>query len=65
MHLRVLRELAEVIARSLSIIFERSQRTEEVPEDWKRANVTPVFKQGKKEDQGNYKPVNLTCVLER
>ncbi|KFV88189.1 hypothetical protein N308_04118, partial [Struthio camelus australis] len=60
MHPRVLRELAEVIARPLSIILERSWRTREVPEDWKKANVTPVFKKGKKEEPGNYRPVSLT-----
>ncbi|PKU36604.1 rna-directed dna polymerase from mobile element jockey- hypothetical protein [Limosa lapponica baueri] len=62
MHPRVLRELAEVIAGSLSIIFERSWRTCEVPEHWRKANVTPVFKKCKKEDPGNYKPVSLTSI---
>ena len=52
MHPRVLwGELEDVIAEPLSIIFERSWRTGEVPEDWRKANVTPVFKKGKKEDQ--------------
>ncbi|PKU43815.1 rna-directed dna polymerase from mobile element jockey- hypothetical protein [Limosa lapponica baueri] len=59
---QVLRELADVIVRLLPTIFEKSWRTGEAPEDWRRANVTPVFKKGKKEDPGNYRPVNLTSI---
>ncbi|KGL73116.1 Putative 115 kDa protein in type-1 retrotransposable element R1DM, partial [Tinamus guttatus] len=62
MHPRVLRELAVVIAQLLSIIFERSWRAGEVPEDWKKTNVTPVFKKDKREDPGNYSPVSLTSI---
>jgi len=62
MHPQVLRELADVIAEPLSIIFERSWRTGEVPEDWKKANLTPVFKKGKEDDPGNYRPVSLTSI---
>jgi len=31
----------------------------EVPEDWRTANVTPVFRQGKKKDPGNYTKPHL------
>ncbi|XP_064919062.1 uncharacterized protein LOC135579494 isoform X2 [Columba livia] len=62
MHPRVLREPAEVTAGPLSVIFAKSWETGEVPEDWRKANVTAVFKKGKKEDPGNYRPVSLTSV---
>jgi len=58
----VLRELTDVIAEPLSIVSERSWRTGEVPEDWRKTNVTPIFKKGKKEDTGNYRPVSLTSI---
>ncbi|PKU43583.1 rna-directed dna polymerase from mobile element jockey- hypothetical protein [Limosa lapponica baueri] len=40
----------------------KSWRTGEVPEDWRKANVIPVFKKGKKKDPGNYRPVSLTSI---
>jgi len=58
----VRRELADVTAEPLSIISERSWRTGEVPEDWRKANVTPIFKKGKKDDPWNYKLVSLTSI---
>jgi len=62
MHPQVLRELADVIAEPLSIIFERFWRRGEVPKDWEKAIVTPVCKKGKKEDPGNYRLVSLTSI---
>ena len=34
----------------------------EVPEDWRVASVTSVFKKGKKKDLGNYGTVSLTSI---
>jgi len=33
-----------------------------VPKDGRKASVTSVFKKGKKEDPGNYRPVSLTSI---
>ena len=59
-HPRVLRELAEELAKPLSIIYQQSYLTGEVPEDWRIASVTPIYKKGQKEDPANHRPVSLT-----
>jgi len=63
MHPRVLRELADELAKPLSIIFQQSCLTGEVPDDWRIASVTPISKKSQKEDPGNCRLVSLTSVL--
>ena len=46
-HPRVLRELAEELAKPLSIIYRQSWLSGEVSVDWRLANVTPVYKKGR------------------
>ena len=59
---RILRECSEELAPILTIVFNRTLQTGCVPEDWKQANVSAVFKKGQRYDPANYRPVSLTCL---
>ena len=59
---RVLKELASDIAPVLTEIFNRSYQTGVMPDDWRKANVVPAYKKGKKILAVNYRPISLTCI---
>ena len=47
----------------LTDIFNSSLESGQAPEDWRVANVTPLFKKGSREELGNSRPVSLTSVV--
>ena len=59
---RILKELATEITPALTLIFKASLHQGEIPEQWKKACVTPLFKKGDIEKAANYRPVSLTSI---
>ena len=60
---RVLHYLSVVLSETLAIVYTSCLNEGVVPDDWKKANVTPIYKSGPKGIPGNYTPVSLTCIV--
>ena len=60
---RVLKEISKEISKPLCKLFNKTLEEGVLPEDWKTAEVTAIFKKGSRNEPGNYRPVSLTCVL--
>ena len=59
---RVLKECSTQISPILALIYNESLAQGNVPDDWRQANVSLVFKKGEKYDTANYRPVSLICI---
>ena len=55
----MLRELAEEL---VSVIYQQSWLTGEVPDNWRITSVTLIYKKDWKDDPRNYRPVSLTSM---
>ena len=52
-------QIAPYIALPLTMIFNQSIQTDQVPEFCKESNVIPIHKKDKKDDVKNYRPISL------
>ena len=59
---RVLKELSSELAHILTLLFKASQHQRSLPDIWKHANVSPIYKKEDKTNLSNYRPVSSTCI---
>ena len=61
-HPRILKELSDALAKPLFLLFVASAEQETIPDEWRTATVSAIFKKGSKKVPNNYRPVSLTCI---
>ena len=59
----VLKNYSKTLAYPLSILFTLTYNTGYIPQEWKLANVVPVFKKDNKNKVTNYRPISLTSLV--
>ena len=62
-HPRILKELSKELSKPLLMLFNKTIQDGVLPKSWKDAEVKPIFKKGRKDLPGNYRPVSLTSIL--
>ena len=60
---KILKLSANIIAPSLTHIFNQSIAVGIFPTEWKLARVSPIFRKGKKDDPNNYRPISVIPVV--
>ena len=62
-HPRFLKLVSKSIAKPVYLLFNLTLFEGKLPNDFKLAEVRPIFKKGDKTQAGNYRPVSLTSIL--
>ena len=63
MHPKMLIELKNDLATPLTYIFNLSLKSGKMPNDWKLANISPIYKKGSQNLAINYRPISLTSIV--
>ena len=59
---KFLKTFATELAPVYRFLFQTSLDQCKVPDDWKEANITPIFKKGERNKPENYRPVSITSI---
>ena len=62
---RLLKEASPIVTRSLTFIINQSITTGIFPNAWKRARVSPIFKEDLRTDPNNYRPISVLPIVSK
>ena len=62
----LLKKLSEELCKPLSILFQISFNQKVIPDEWRMADVIPIYKgKGSKYDMGSYRPISLISTISK
>ena len=64
-HLQILIELVDLVSKPLALLLKKTTDEGCIPQDWKMAYVSPMFKKVARNKAENYRPISLTSVVDK
>ena len=60
---RILKEVSGPLSSPLCDLFNYSLTSGHFPDEWKKANITPIYKKDDPSDPSNYRPISLLSAV--
>ena len=60
---RFLKDMANDPAPSLTLTYQASLQQGRIPDEWRKALITPIYKNEDRSCPANYRPISLTCIV--
>ena len=62
-HPQILIELVDLVSKLLALLLNKTMDEGCIPQDWKMAYVSPIFKKGARNKAEYYRPISLTSIV--
>ena len=62
-HPLILIGVVKSISKPIAQLLNKTMEVGKLPMDWKKANVSPIYKKGARNKAENYRPISLTSII--